>query len=330
MTHVLGESTRRESFIEVRSLQAAMRIVVLSFIIVCQIVSSARCQSEPDETGRLVDLLADYQVNQDQVYKSGFAFVGKGVQVREKQGAATVSDRWFLCVHESGLRRLDASSVVMSHPTGRYIESWKQFLRYDGKSMYRPGVWSDVTIEVASDEWKSNEERWKQDRLLLSVPQPLRYLLRSTQGYSYWTDPDSASGSEYLMSQSAVLKECKYTDERDIKAVYSLESNIPVSVEILFSKQHRFFPVKVVRAIELRGEKKIESILDVDWERKKDLRVPGSVRLTTFPLASSGSGLQMEFKFEWKIGSELTAKIDPDLEDWRLPFKDAFKATWQE
>ncbi|WP_149497561.1 hypothetical protein [Roseiconus lacunae] len=287
------------------------------------------CETDPDKTGRLVDLLADYQVNQDQIYKSKFAFLGKGIQVRDKRGATSVSDRWFLSVHESNARRLDASSIVVSHATGRYIESWKQFLRYDGRSSYRPSLESDVTIDIASEEWKNNEDYWKQDRLFLSVPQPLRHLLRTTHGYSYWSDVNSSSGSEFLMSDKAELLECTFTKDRDITAKFSLESNFPLSMEILFSKQCDYFPIKVVRSIVLRGQKKTESILEVDWLQKNELHVPSAIRLVNPPLAPSSSKLQMEIEFDWKFGEEIQAKIDPNSKDWRSPFKDTFEASWQ-
>lgn len=136
---------------------------------------------QPDKTERVIDLIADYQVNHDKVFKKGFAFFGKGVEVGETGNSTYITDRMYLCVYEGPRRRLDASGVATANNIGRYVERWLQFLEYDDKKLFRPSMRNDETEDASTDNWKKAEEK-KQSLHFLAVPQPLKNLLRTYGG----------------------------------------------------------------------------------------------------------------------------------------------------
>ena len=285
---------------------------------------------QPDQTGRVIELIADYQFNHDKVFKEGFAFFGKGVEVRESGNSTYVTDRMYLCVHEGPRRRLDASGTATANNTGRYIERWLQFLEYDDKKLFRPSMRSEKTEDASTDAWIKDEEK-KQSRYFLAVPQPLRYLLKTYACFTMWSDPHAVCGTEYLLSNRVEMLEGKYTKERDIEASFNLlGGNIPSTMTIKFSKNEKYFPVEVLHKVKLNGKWFSYSFAEVTWEHRSGYSVPAKVIYTTLGEVKGSSRSQIDVGFDWKVGEQVANSIDPQIDDWRQPFKELFDADWQE
>ena len=283
---------------------------------------------DPDQTKRVIDLLADYQINHDELFKGGFAFVGKGVEVSEKTNKMYLADRWYLCVYEGPRRRLDASGAARSNNLGKYSESWMQYLEYDNKQLFRPSMRHDTTVDTSTEKWKE-EEKEKQTLHHLAVPQPLRNLLTSPIGYTKWTNPHDRSGSEFLISNDAELVEGKYTKDGDIEATFRLKSNFPTSLTIKFGKRQKYFPVETLMKVQLHGKWKPVSFTEVTWEHRAKYSVPVKVKFTEFALTKGSPTRQLDVDFDWKTGKQVTKSIDPKLTDWREPFREMFDVDWQ-
>jgi len=285
---------------------------------------------QPDQTGRVIDLIADYQVNHDKVFKKGFAFFGKGVEVRESGNSTYVTDRMYLCVYEGPRRRLDASGTATANNTGRYIERWLQFLEYDDKKLFRPSMRSDKTEDASTDKWVKEEEE-KKSLHFLAVPQPLKNLLITYGGLTIWSPPNAPCGTEYLLSNKVEMIEGKNTKDRNIEASFKhFEPNLPTVTTIQFGKNDNYLPIDVLHKVKIKGQWIAFSLAEINWEHRSGYSLPAAVVYTQFGLNKGASKVQIDVVFDWKLGEQVTRQLNHRLDDWREPFKELFDADWQD
>jgi hypothetical protein len=133
----------------------------------------------------------------------------------------------------------------------------------------------------------------------------------------------------YLLSDDAELVEGKYTKEGDIAADFRLEANIPLVFTVTFGKKEKFLPISTLSKIQLGGRWIPSKYTEVSWDHRDKFSLPEKVKVTQFPLSQRSPKIFLEVDFNWLIGPEVTEKIDPDLSDWRKPFRTLFDVDWQ-
>lgn len=124
------------------------------FLLVLFTTTSVAQDVDPDLEKQVFALIADYKANQEKIYESNFAFVGRTINAHANGKSLDAGDQWYLCVYESKKRRLDAGSQVVGNNIGRHMENWQQHLLYDGKTMFRPSIRRSITVRcrLAVDE----------------------------------------------------------------------------------------------------------------------------------------------------------------------------------
>lgn len=125
--------------------------------------------------------------------------------------------------------------------------------------------------------------------------------------------------------------EGNYTKERDIEATFKhLESNLPTISIVKFGRKESYFPVEVWHKFQLNEKWIAYSLAEVSWEHRSDYSLPSNVVYTEFGLYKGSSKMQLDVTFDWKVGEQVTRRLNHQLDDWRQPFKELFDTEWQE
>src|SRR6056297_3617381 len=105
--------------------------VFIFFCIAATLGLSLQAQ-ETDLTGRVYDLIADYQINYDDVHKNPYVFVGRGKRIIIDESRVDTRDLWYIGYFSNRVS-FSASSITIPSSTTRYVEHWSQRLQKNDK-----------------------------------------------------------------------------------------------------------------------------------------------------------------------------------------------------
>ncbi len=309
-----------------RTLMVILLATSLTTVAAQDSVETLRDDSKNDKTNRLYDILADYQLNYDAVDSERYAYVVRGTQVSLRKNQATKLDLWFLGVKISNARRLDASSKTTPSSTGRYLERWKQRLRFDGQILMRGPIFGDGQTFSYED---ADDEDYKRKRKELVVMRPMDQVLAGTHSL---TTQGTRNLSPHLgfLADYCKLKSAEYTESRDIAVQFDFEGNYNPTHRILYTKTSNYLPTDIRISLQLpnRQKRTLVSHMLVKWGKRNELYVPVAMKASSF--LPNGDSKHLDLKLDWRIGSELpTNLLDPKAADWRESTRVLFDVDWQ-
>ncbi|WP_182867404.1 hypothetical protein [Stieleria mannarensis] len=286
-------------------------------------LASAEAQ-ETDLTGRVYSLIADYQLNCEDLRSQPWAFVGKGKSVRLRKGEVMPQDHWYVGCEQGG-KSLFASSQTYTSSTGDYREGWNQ--RFESKRgvLLRTRIYSDKPATVLKE---LEEDEKKETLRAISRIDPFDQVFGTAS--SLRTGGKSRRNNwEMLLSDTCELVEGKYDEDGNVVAFFKLDWNYPGTMTITFGKKSDFLPIDVKQTVTVPGNREIPlSHQLIEWKQKRKIKVPSHLKA----ISNQPSGLSQTFNidFDWRLGKEIPAKIiDSEMPDWREKRRILFDVDWQ-
>lgn len=134
---------------------------------------------------------------------------------------------------------------------------------------------------------------------------------------------------ELLLADECELSEGRYDKDGNVIAVFKLDWNIPSTLEIVFGKKSRFFPVEAKWTLVLPEERRLLlSHQLIRWKKEGTLFVP--VQLKAISNQPSGGTKTFEIDFDWRLDKEVPPElIASSMPDWRENIRTLFDVDWQ-
>jgi len=297
---------------------------VFTFFCIAANVGLSLQAQETDLTGRVYDLIADYQINYDDVHKNPYVFVGRGKRIIIDESRVDTRDLWYIGYFSNRVS-FSASSITIPSSTTRYVEHWSQRLQKNDKVRMRAGPYRGADTEVFTD---LDSEEYQKSQRSLSRIDPLDQVLSIAKKLD--TGSHTASRMhEMLLGKGVQLAIGKYTKDGDIEAEFNISSNYPIRLTVLFGKKQRFFPISVEWETKLtkKGFFTLSHQL-IDWQRRQELMVPSRIQaISTQP---SGMSRNFDISFEWKLNESIPENlVEVESDVWRENIRVLFDAGWQ-
>lgn len=286
--------------------------------------------------GKVYDCLADYAVECEEVYKTGFAFTAnrESVYVSERFAKVKTNKLLFIEVHDKSGQSLLANVSDQVHGTNSpglssVVSHTRQILSNKGKRRYRSGN------NISMSEFDFSKEKYPRGAATkkgFHYQRLFDLTLASPRFQSSETKTPAGSNSTFFLGST--LNEASYDENGDIYSEWQREADFLKHLgghsiyRITFGKEVNWMPIFIEETFVVPGKAYMPmGHIKTTWEKIKGHHYPKEMEVVR--QMPSRDEYTDKYKFEWKVGNEVKKLIKPNSEDWLEPVRVLFDGTWQ-
>jgi len=279
-----------------------------------------------DRTGVLYDKIIDYLENMNAVQEHRHCVLGKGQRKMVDGDEIKEVDLIKLLVVEPAKKLRFAASATIVNPLGRRSERWGQSLEIDGTTIIRnSNPANPARVEHQFDKSTPEDER---PSIVVKAITPFDDAVRMANGIDTVGLWHSGFAESLFMTNAVELDGADFDKDGNIVSNWRNRSTVaPVHVEIVFSKQVGYNPVRARYYLKQGERSQLLGEVSTTWEMQAKHWLPTKQEAAHFDF--SGKENYVAFKYQWKMQDDFaTDLIVADSNDWREPFRILFKEEW--